>query len=326
MFDAPLAIGPFGQATVITARAAAWYTAQGIPAAVACTGRIHPYLDYVAAQRFQTGADLPLPAAAVHDVPRGPVEDCVNNNNHPYDDLLTGEVTRRLTEHHMRLDTDTDSLRTCLRAADRTLRQTIPTLWEQIHPLLCRARLVDDDTLAGMSWDDLSGLILLGRTKTADPRPAAETVLHEALHTKAARLTRSFDEPFPPTSPEFIEIPWWRTADRRRLWGTRRVFDAYYVYAHLSTYYACRRHILGQPEETLALQRTSFRAAYLLNILKQLPDVWLDHQRRALVEWLAHNTPDPTGLSDLGRRLLATDIHSFNDADAALDPAAALTE
>ena len=324
LIDDIFAVGPYGEAALITAAAAGWYSTHGTPEHLARSGDIHPYLDYLACQHTHH-ADNPWrqPDAVTHPPDGTPTRHDPDGphswtaDDHPCDQALTGELTARLTEDGLDLDPYQPDLVGVLATADTDLHTALPHLWPQTRPFVLRARLVADHALTGMSWPDLTGLVLLGRATTHDRRLAAEALLHEALHAKAARTSRAFTVPFSPTTPEFIEIPWWRGPHQQRLWDTRRVFDAHYIYSHLTAYHACR-HALGHTD-TVPLHRAAFRAAYLLNILRQLDQPWLDPQRRTLTEWLAARTPSPAGLTAIGERFLQCKLSSFPYAETALD-------
>lgn len=299
--------GRFGAVEGINAAAEHWYAEKGIDLRNSDGLSLHPLAEFeltVSEDSSHTGSNDSLFLQA-------PSAQEWTAYDHALDLELLGLLSQRVVTNGFGDIIDPVGSQLYLESADRQLLEIIPELWSSTRPFISRVYFVSNPDLAGASWSDINGAVLLGRNKNATPDALADNLFHEALHAKTARITRSFQDPFPPLSPAFVEIPWWRSGSERTYWDAKRVFDAFYVYAHMSLYYKARLTKFGSSEE-VPFQRVAFRAAYLYNIVRQVPEPWLGQEWLDLAAWLQSRTEQPTKLSAAGKALLETDIRSFD--------------
>jgi hypothetical protein len=314
-----LSTGRYGDPARVLRAAAGFYAHHGVPHERASGFALHPMADHAVCARWNGESAGPVDPECLEPVASGTV-DAWLKRDHPCDPALV-RLLNSLTpvqEPPTRPDTDFAGL---LAGADALLRERIPELWDATRPFVTRAHLSTEEGFLGGSWDHAAGAVVLGSRLRGRPAAAAESLFHEAVHAKTYRISRGFARVFLDTTKDFIDIPWWRTADSSQLWGTERAFAAFTVYAHLSHYYGRTREISRDPEsdDTLdPLRRTAFRARYLGNLILQLDSHWLDDERRDLVRWLFPAIPEPPGLNAAGARALRLDITSFPGAADAL--------
>ncbi|MES9539451.1 hypothetical protein [Actinomadura sp. NPDC000600] len=316
--------GPYCDAQQVAKASSRFYTAAGIDPGAASGLALHPMVDHLACARWCGGDAGPVPPEYLEPVGNGTVRAWLDRG-HPADAALMRTLNSLADREHGRVEPEDEQGRTALEAllteADALLRARIPELWDQVRCFVTRAALTRDEHIAGASWDDLAGAVVLGTRLEHRPDAAAEALLHEAVHAKTYRLTRGFERAFIESTPEFIDIPWWRTETSSRRWDSDRAFSAFPVYAHLSHYYERVVRLSADPERDGSLhclQRTSFRARYLANLVLQLDDRLLDGERRALVRRLAEAVPEPPCLNAAGAAALRLDLRSFPGAERAL--------
>lgn len=298
--------GRFGDAECILDDAGPSLESLGVPPRLSRSFGIHPLLDnavFHARDRPSSSLSV-LSSNLLHGVTGDPQgSERWFQRDHPLD----LELRRRI--HHLLNDDDetSGSLRDpnerdmeLISAADTLLKRVIPELWSSTRPFATRVYIADAPGLSGVSWDDLQGVIVLG-PECRDEVSTAESLLHEAVHSKSYRLFRSFQSFSGCTEPEFIPIPWWETDESTRQWDVDRATVACHVYGHLALFN-------GELGRSQSLQRTSFRTHYLANVLLQLPARLLDPERREFVRWIASSVPPVKGLNANGQRILEQDV------------------
>ncbi|MBB1260642.1 hypothetical protein [Streptomyces alkaliterrae] len=321
-----LATGPYGNAEEIARNSASFFTGFGLSEELAASHAVHPMVDHILCERWAGGSTSAVPVDYLTPVESGRV-DAWLSRDHPADKALEGKLGALAAGERYHTLPDDEKNRSVLVAllerANARLEEAVPELWEETRPFVSRVFLAGGGKILGGSWDHVAGAMLVGEQLRDDRETAAESLLHEAVHAKTYRIVRGFRKVFIESTPEFIDIPWWRTEESSRLWGTERAFAAYTVYAHLGYYYGQVMRTSADPERdgTLrSLQQTSFRARYLGNLLLQLDDHWLDPERRDVVRWLLPAIPAPPLLNSEGEQALRLDIRSFPGAAEALRP------
>lgn len=127
-----------------------------------------------------------------------------------------------------------------------------------------------------------------GATSFDDVAKGAESLLHEALHTKSERISRGLKRVYlkEDETETMINIPWRRQGNNVMTWTPSRTFDAFYVYSHLSVFRASLYEADNTDERRDAFRRVCFRADYLSLQLHRLTDEHVDDERREIVSWL----------------------------------------
>ncbi len=327
-----LADGNFGDSYTILANAAPTMERFGVPAELSATFAVHPIVDNSVASEWSRINDCES-AVLSTDMKPDFFEPVLGNSagverwferNHPADPALEETVGRFLEDN---VETAAPALepstafRKTIEQADEMLSDVLPEVWQHTKPFVTRLYEVPDSHLAGASWSNLGGVVMLGSVRNQDVQGTAASLLHEAAHNKSYRIFRGFMNMFGPKSGDFIEIPWWRTATSSKFWDVDRALVAAHVYCHLANLSSTfLDKVDGADEHSLrALQRTAFRSRYLSNILLQLDEYWLDRQRRDFVRWTADATPEIPGLNDAGRAALQIRVDSFAGAADALE-------
>lgn len=167
--------------------------------------------------------------------------------------------------------------------------------------------------MVGETWMEYPGLVLFGPAAFETPKVLAESLFHEALHSKTVWLERGMktlleeatsgeqDEDDKP-----IQVPWRREEDGSvSQWSTVRTFDAFYVYAHLTVSAAAVWEAERLDKDLDQWRRICFRAAYLSNQLRNNPKCAdIGSERHQVVGWLDDIRAQPFDLSPAGQEQL----------------------
>jgi hypothetical protein len=311
-----LTSGPWGDSRLIRGRADAWYARAGLPVDAATRGDLHPWSEHLAEQ---VSLD-PSMHARVGPIPHLRVTSIVDvattglrvDTEHPLEFLH--EMGERLGEQIEVEASNEDSL--ALRAAMEMLLGECPTLAEDTLGFARLVLVTDNAQVVGQTWTDMVGLMVIGRRVLRDTSLGSDSVFHESLHSKMATIDRGLTKTFldEPELPTRIEIPWRSGEGENSSWTTFRVFDAYYVYAHLTVLWTARvirtrreADPCPSPEAAVErLRRLCFRAEFLSNQLHFSGFAYLDKERIAILEWLDGIRVPAFGTSDAGRSVLTT--------------------
>jgi len=312
--------GLFGNPVEILENSANAYRGLGADP-IAASFAIHPMLDAYVWQNLHGSAELDLPPSALVPVTGEPQStERWFRRDHPQDEALLGTLRTGFPteqgESDLRWDIS-EEFHELLCAANDELEALLPEVWPSTRPFVVRVFDLNSARINSATLDDTGGAVLI-----SDPRlrqdigaperiiEVAEGLLHEAAHCKSYRIFRSFSRPSVPYSPEFIDIPWWRTSDSSWAWDVDRAIVGCHVYTHLAHFYARVAELhegYGKRART-----TAFRAKYLANILLQLDDRWLDEDWHGFVEWVVSAIPAVEGLNASGREALTRRVEDFS--------------
>lgn len=314
------ASGPFGDRDMIVASTAPVYDSFGIPAELSRNHTMHPLLDALVFEALLAGDDTIdlegdnaqalIPVSGDHGPARW------FDRSHPLDEFIPesfGIVDRYV------IGDPSPELRDHIERAVTLLEETLPDVWENTLPFAARAFGSTDPNLAGVTVNDVQSALVLGEEQnTKDVWRTAANLFHEVLHCKSYLLYRGFDKPESSSSNEFIDVPWWRTADGgKKLWEVHRAIDASHVYSHLAVFFGRLVDTGDWPAEVAKMrQRAAFRARFLTNVLLQLGDEFVDPQRREFVTWIAEGIPDVGRMNEAGLAALRTRVEDFEVAPA----------
>jgi HEXXH motif-containing protein len=279
----------------------------GVPGDLVERGQVHPYAEYLAERAHLD--QIPGGAGRVKwDLPgtlrAGQIKSWTIWD-HAADGPLSELIDERLQPSVRRVPWD-DGWRALLEEARRLVASTVPGFGPDTLEYVRRVVLTDDDTTSGTTWTDALGLLAVSRGTLTSLVDAAETLLHEALHSKAATIERGLDLPYlSEDDREFIvTIPWRLDQPEHRRWTSLRTFDAFYVYAHLSIFTASLVQAAPDSVKVRRCRRVCFRSEYLFRRLQDVCAGELDHQRRAIVDWLGALRVPAFDLSPDGRAVL----------------------
>jgi hypothetical protein len=306
--SAALCDGEYGSRTDILTRALLWYESVGVPGGLVLRGQVHPYAEYLA-----EASHLELDTGPGHVDRALPVDLGTDEIttwttwDHPADGALATLVESRLDAgvHSLRWD---DDARVRLEAARRLVTTTVPAFGADTLRYVRRVVLIDDPTVAGTTWTDVIGLLAISHHTLSNVFDAAETLLHEALHSKGATIERGLYVPYLSEEGKelVVTIPWRLGENGSGRWTSSRAYDAFYVYAHLSVFTA--RLACGEldPRRLARCRRVCFRSEYLLRRLGDVCAGELDPQRLALAEWLGALRVPAFDLSPRGQEIVDT--------------------
>jgi len=249
------------------------------------------------------------------------------SQTHPMDAALIDElsvVISRELDVVAVVETPSAEFGALITEADVILQSVLPCLWPTLKPFVTRVYDMRSERSNSATFDNIGGAVLLSSAMLVHNErrqeqivALAECLLHEAAHSKSYRLFRSFSRMVVPQSPDFIDIPWWRTANSGWAWDIDRSIVACHVYAHLSVFY--QRLAPAEPIVRRRGAACAFRAAYLANVLLQLDDVWLDPDWRAFIEWVRCAIPAIPNLTATGREALSREITDFEAYPALME-------
>lgn len=306
--------GRFGASDLIWARARPWYVGVGVPREVVAAQALHPMAEYLAERRGRgleddQRVDASIALLPCPESPTERVRGWLDFSAHRADAPLLAMVSRRLLRSN---DSQAQCNPISIERITRGLEyvaQPIPRLVGDALSHVRRIYLSDVDEIVGQTWTDTVGLICLGATTPHDPLTCGDSLLHEALHSKAEHVARGLTTPFVDETQDCanISIPWRKAPSGYSTWTTLRALDACYVYSHLCILYA-GLYVLSPTRLTrVLLRQVSFRAEYLSIRAKRGKPALIDEDRAALLAWLRLMTIAPFDLSDFGRRSLAYD-------------------
>lgn len=290
-----LLVGRFGDSSLVLDHSRPWYLDRGVSIDRSLDGVVpHPILEM---QLLATNG-------SVRDMDESHVSNDWSDvaslfpDSHPLDAALTALVESRLGAS--RVEDETHVAR--VDEASNFLETFVPHLWRDARAYVSRIFLVEDHRLSGASWVDTLGAVCLGPGVGNSMWEDAANLLHEALHAKTARTTRSFGLPNPPRTSDVVAIPWWSLNGGVTLWDVKRCIDALYVYTHLSHLFEVLEANGVVSEVPYA--RCAFRANYLSRVLSDLPEQIFGPDWCQLVSWLCANVPMPRNLASRGQRIL----------------------
>lgn len=320
-----LATGEFGEAASVIDGAAGSLERFGVPRLLSRGVAVHPMLDRHVVLRA-TSDEGPLAESSPEFEPVSGNHRTVDRwfyRDHPLDERLRDLVQKLLDDNPQAaavISDPSEVFERRIREAAAVMDEEIPDLWASTLPFVCRMFEANDPNLAGATWDDVAGVVVLGSVQCSDTQSTIEALLHEAAHSKSYRLFRRFQHMHDPHDEEFIDIPWWRTESSSRVWDVDRALVACHVYTHIAAFYeSCLANSPDRfPDAWSRLQRTAFRAQYLGNLLLQLDGQLMDTDRQSFVRWVVAAIPEIPGLNEAGERALQTSIRSFEGAEEAL--------
>jgi hypothetical protein len=311
-----LTSGTYGDSRLIRDRADAWYARAGLPAGSGTRGDLHPWVEHLAEQASLgsawDGTVQPIPPVRVKSILDVPTPGLRADAEHAPEFLL--ELEERLGEKVEADLPNEDSL--ALRAAMGMLLAECPTLATDALGFARLVLVTGNEQVVGQTWTDMVGLMVIGRRVIRDRSLGSDSVFHESLHSKMATIDRGLKTTFldEPELPTRIEIPWRSGEGENSSWTTFRVFDAYYVYAHLTVLWSARVLRTRREEDPCPstktaldrLRRLCFRAEFLSNQLQLSGFAHLDEERIALLQWLDRIRVPAFGISEAGRSVLTT--------------------
>lgn len=309
--------GIYGAMNEICRRSRTAYATAGFPERASALA-VHPLLDNFVWQASTSGWTKQAAEhirVAVSGNPDSPAR--WFRRDHPADSALRAHL-RAAAESDLELAcepcTPDDNFQHRLTGAFHLLTATVPELWQHTAPFVTRVFDIPSDGMSSASLDHTGGAIFVSSVSgdagsEADRIQLAECLLHEAAHSKSYRIFRAFEQVRVPESPDFIDVPWWRSSGQTWAWDVDRSIVAAHVYSHLATFYD--RLSATRPGLRRRRQQAAFRARFLTNVLLQLPPEALPAQWRDFVEWTA-STILPLGkLTDAGEAELSRPLSSF---------------
>lgn len=297
--------GPYGGRQQIHDSARGWYKEHQVPLDLYDSRTLHPAAEAIAEARALDKSYAAWDTAAAHEplpLPPGvPTATYLTADSHPADTDVARELERRLGRGLLDASPHLDALSDGI----QELTKYGASVGVDALSYARRVRIVDNPKIVGGTWTDLIGVMYFGPQTFKSPFAAAESILHECLHSKAQRVARSFERVFlDDDAPENLEIPWWRTSESRTYWNFSRAFDAHHVYSHISLLAAAKWHETGDNISLTRCRIASFRAAFLLALLGTADDSDLDQQRRDMASWAGSVAVPPFGLNDTAKSLL----------------------
>ena len=309
--------GIYGAMDEICRRSRAAYATAGFSQRASALA-VHPLLDNFVWEALTSGwtepaADhLRVPVAGDLDSPARWFR-----RDHPADSALAAHLRAAACSDLELADepcTPDETFARRLTGACRLLAATVPELWQHTAPFVTRVFDIPSDGMSSASLDHTGGAIFVSSVSgdagsEADQIHLAACLLHEAAHSKSYRIFRAFEQVRAPESPDFIDVPWWRSTGQTWAWDVDRSIVAAHVYSHLATFYD--RLSATRPGLRRRRQQAAFRARFLTNVLLQLPPSALNAQWRDFIEWTA-STIVPLGkLTDAGEKELSRPLSSF---------------
>jgi len=255
MAKTDLATGRFGGADEICRASSGIFTELGYPES-ASRFSVHPMLDKLAWHSLRGSTRKNGDASLTEPVVGDPYQNARwFERDHPQDVSLHSELVASFPadagQPEVKFNVD-DEFAEVIVGADQLLEELMPELWHSIRPFIVRVFDANSPTILSATLDDTGGAVLLGKPASDDGTrwrgqfiTVAEGLLHEGAHCKSYRLFRSFSEVAVPDSPEFIDIPWWKTRDSSWSWDVDRAVVACHVYTHLAQLYG---HAAGRDE------------------------------------------------------------------------------
>ncbi|KKF03248.1 hypothetical protein PXJ67_00085 (plasmid) [Mycobacteroides chelonae] len=314
-----LITGRWGAPSDLRSAALTWFTEAGLSEDKVMDANIHPLLQHAAeVTHGQEHAD------AVPDVDREQLDEYrpptqiadrrlegTDVELHDGASIMVRVINNRIDPK--RVLTLNSEQRATLDRAIEILETTIPDLSRDALSYLQMFALTDRPNMVGETWMEYPGLVLFGPAAFETPKVLAESLFHEALHSKTVWLERGMktlleeatsgeqDEDDKP-----IQVPWRREEDGSvSQWSTVRTFDAFYVYAHLTVSAAAVWEAERLDKDLDQWRRICFRAAYLSNQLRNNPKCAdIGSERHQVVGWLDDIRAQPFDLSPAGQEQL----------------------
>lgn len=287
-----LTSGYWGDSTTLRNRTVRWYAAAGIPEALVRAGTLHPIVEYAAnvaidrlvAEVEMDGVLLDLPTVLVGTPPYS-----WQPTSSAADKLLEELLGVRMTgRHRLRDETPEDSAQ-CGHAV-ALLDEVCQELTRDALGYTRRHYYACSEDMVGRTWTDTGGLTITGAAGLETTAVLAESLFHEALHSKFYVLERGLAVPSPDSddTPTPVRIPWQRWDDgTNHYWTIFRAVDAFYVYVHVALLRLALLARSGSVEDLERLRRVCFRSAYLASSITKLAlESGLDDERWELFKWL----------------------------------------
>lgn len=315
-----LSSGRYGAADIIAQRAAHLYQQAGATG-VSAVFSTHPMLDHHVWKALSDSQQVtPAPNSlleGVGDVAEGPAR--WFERTHDADQQLTSYIDTLVRTEIDPAASSVDpspAFQKLIVEASQLLDATIPRIWQSTQPFVTRVFDIASDGSASATFDNLGGAIILGSSSIQEIDTTehaivmlAESLLHEAAHSKSYRVFRAFENTSVPDSPEFIDVPWWRTASSKWEWDVDRSIVACHVYTHLAVFYTAIAN--DDPAYMRRLNSATFRARFLSNVLLQLDESWLDAEWRDFLGWVSQSIPELPPMNRAGQAELDRPIDSF---------------
>lgn len=304
--------GRWGSGDAIRRAAGEWFAAAGIDQSAVLEAHIHP-LAHCEAEiaRLKPGAERMRHDIATASMPAPRVADRTLGTSIA-DVELTELVEQRIAPDAIaELDAGETSV---MQAAVDLLTDVVPVLSADALQYLQKYVLSTRSNMVGETWMEYPGLILFGKPAFKEPKILAESLLHEALHSKTVWIERgmpdlgtTLDEKGDDADDKPIPVPWRRNEDGSVVhWSSVRAFDAYYVYAHLTVLAGALWEAHNGEPEIENFRRTCFRAAYLSNQVRNSPKCEaIGEGRHELARWLDTIRVEPFDLTIAGAEQLA---------------------
>ncbi|MEH3138802.1 MAG: hypothetical protein PGN37_01220 [Mycobacterium kyogaense] len=312
--EGALLSGRWGEANEIRSAAMPWFTSANVPETNVRAADVHPLIHNAASMSdgdgnlqsptsFEWDAALAL-RRTPHTAKRRPGP---SEADRELCEVINGRLSPRTI---IELD---EAQEVVLDQALALLDETIPSLAADAFEYLHLFVLTDRTDMIGETWMEYPGLVLFGPAAFATPKVLAESIFHEALHSKTVWIERGMPNLKAGESEDDneddkpIAIPWRHEKDGSVThWSAVRTYDAFYVYSHL-TVQSCavweRDRLEGDLDQ---FRRICFRAAYLSNQLRNNPDcAGIGAERHQLVSWLDSIRIQPFDLTEAGQRQLS---------------------
>lgn len=304
--------GRWGGAEAIRQAACDFFAAAGIDESAVLDAHIHPLAHFEAEmRRLDPSAELPRPDVMQTSIPAQRVVDRTLGTSIADAELTEAIEQRIVPDTVVRLDSEEASV---MQAAVDLLAEVVPDLSADVLQYLQKYVVSTRKEMVGETWMEYPGLILFGKPAFKEPKTLAESLLHEALHSKTVWMERgmtdlgtALDEKVADADDKPIPIPWRRNEDGSVVhWSSVRTFDAFYVYAHLTVLSGALWEAHNGEPEIEKFRRTCFRAAYLSNQLRHSPKCEaIGKERHEVAQWLDTIRIEPFDLTLAGAEQLA---------------------
>lgn len=302
--------GFWGDSKQIRRRATQWYQDLGIETAAVLDGSLHPiveyaancaYLDETPAVPTDQFAAAPPKVSFSGGLPQA-WEFTASTEDNALRELIAGRLTdgweiRPTSPVHM----------AAMKQAVNLVVEAAPLLGADALSYTRRHVIVKTDRMIGRTWVDLGGVTVSGDPAFQSVSQLAESLYHEALHSKYYTIERGLKFPTPDeaTSPKPVPIPWQQdSSGTPQRWTAHRSLDAYYVYVHLSVFRLALFALTRSTEDLDRLRRVCFRTAYLSRQIEAACRGYLDDERLGIAEWLDACRVPEFDLNPAGQALL----------------------
>jgi hypothetical protein len=272
---------------------------------------LHPIGEYAVncgflGERFEFAAKRYLRECPTVDLSSG-IPNAWEFTNSDEDRTLLTLIAARL-DHGWTIRPTTQELFNQLTDAVALVLQVSPALGADALSYTRRHVVVKTDRMIGRTWVDLGGLTVSGDPAFSSIAQLAESLYHEALHSKYYAIERGLRLPIPDeaTSPTPVVIPWQHDVSGiEQQWTAHRSLDAYYVYVHLAVFRVALLHLTQATSDLDRLRKVCFRAGYLSRQLDTVCEDFLDDERLSMKSWLDRCRVKEFDLNQAGLDLLS---------------------